>query len=245
MRSVSFGGHDLSTWTTAEAIVGAACALEAEAVPVLGRSGAMPVAVRLATREIRVRLWLDLADDADSDDLAALRREAATCFSLVDGAELKLPGEPSLTYRSVLCTDASAWSSLFEDGSCVLSFTAFDPVAYGSSCEVESATGEASATFMVGGTWRTWPAFEFVASAGGAVQVKDAGSGSFVRLERDFAGGEVVEIDCMHGRTWVDGEASDADVTLESDFFWLEPGLRTIESSGCSNFTTFFTERWI
>ena len=83
------------------------------------------------------------------------------------------------------------------------------------------------------------------ASAGGGVVVEDAGAGACVEVERAFLGGEEVVVDCAAGRAWVDGEAADADVTLGSDFFWLGPGLHELSFTGCTDFTTNFTERWL
>ena len=61
------------------------------------------------------------------------------------------------------------------------------------------------------------------AAAGDGVTVEDDNTGAHVEVERAFLGGEEVIIDCGAGRAWVDGEAADSDVTLDSDFFWLEP----------------------
>ncbi|WP_354003484.1 phage distal tail protein [Collinsella tanakaei] len=144
-----------------------------------------------------------------------------------------------------MCADAGTWDGLFEDGSCELVFTAFDPVAWGQEQEASAAAGSTELSLLVGGTYRTWPTFVMEASAGGGVVVEDVGAGARVEVERAFLGGEEVIVDCAAGRAWVDGEAADTDVTLDSDFFWLEPGSHELSFTGCADFTANFTERWL
>lgn len=116
-------------------------------------------------------------------------------------------------------------------------FTLLDPVAYG------MARREVGGTFEVGGTWPTWPTFELVASAGTAVQV--GCGGKVVCVERAFAGGESVIVDCEREGVTVGGADARADVTLSSDFFSLAPGGCTLAFSGCSTHVAAFHERWL
>lgn len=115
-RSLKFDGHDFSSFSTAE-------------VP--GRAGAVLLSARIPPKTLRVRLFLDLAEDEDAEGLSALRHEAAAWLASDAGCDFELPGEPGLVYRNAVCTGADAWDALFEDGSCELAFTAFDPVAWG------------------------------------------------------------------------------------------------------------------
>lgn len=244
-RSIKFDGHDFSSFSTAEVVLPAAHGLSVDAAEVPGRAGAVLLSARIPPKTLRVRLFLDLADDEDAEGLSAVRHEAASWLAPDAGSDLELPGEPGLVYRDAVCTDAGTWGDLFEDGSCELVFTAFDPVAWGHEREASAAAGIAELSLLVGGTYRTWPTFVMEASAGGGVVVEDAGAGACVEVERAFLGGEEVVVDCAAGRAWVDGEAADADVTLDSDFFCLGPGSHELSFTGCADFTTNFTERWL
>lgn len=244
-RSIKFGGHDFSSFSTAEVVLPAAHGIVVDAAEVPGRAGAVLLSARIPPKALRVRLFLDLADDEDAEGLSAVRHEAASWLAPDAGSDLELPGEPGLVYRDAVCTDAGTWGDLFEDGSCELVFTAFDPVAWGHEREASAAAGIAELSLLVGGTYRTWPTFVMEASAGGGVVVEDVGAGARVEVERAFLGGEEVIVDCGAGREWVDGEAADSDVTLDSDFFWLEPGPHELSFTGCADFTANFTERWL
>lgn len=244
-RSIKFGGHDFSSFSTAEVVLPAAHGIVVDAAEVPGRAGAVLLSARIPPKALRVRLFLDLADDEDAEGLSAVRHEAASWLAPDAGSDLELPGEPGLVYRDAVCTDAGTWGDLFEDGSCELVFTAFDPVAWGHEREASAAAGIAELSLLVGGTYRTWPTFVMEESAGGGVVVEDVGAGARVEVERAFLGGEEVIVDCAAGRAWVDGEAADTDVTLDSDFFWLEPGSHELSFTGCADFTANFTERWL
>lgn len=244
-RSIKFGGHDFSSFSTAEVVLPAAHGIVVDAAEVPGRAGAVLLSARIPPKTLRVRLFLDLSDDEDAEGLSAVRHEAASWLAPDAGSDLELPGEPGFVYRDVVCTDAGAWDDLFEDGSCVLVFTAFDPVAWGQERETSAAAGSTELSLLVGGTYRTWPTFVIEASAGDGVVVEDVGTGACVEVERAFLGGEEVVVDCAAGRAWVDDEAADADVTLDSDFFWLGPGSHELSFTGCADFTANFTERWL
>ena len=244
-RSIKFGGHDFSSFSTAEVVLPAAHGIVVDAAEVPGRAGAALLSTRIPPKTLRVRLFLDLADDEDAEGLSVVCHEVASWLVSDAGCDLELPGEPGLVYRDVVCTDAGAWNGLFEDGSCELAFMAFDPVVWGQEQEASATAGSAELSLLVGGTYRTWPTFVMEALAGGGVVVEDVGTGACVEVERAFLGGEEVVVDCAAGRAWVDGEAADADVTLDSDFFWLEPGSHELSFTGCADFTANFTERWL
>lgn len=261
-RSIAYAGRDLSGWTVAEWRRPAAHGMVVEAAEVPGRPGAAHLSSRLAPCEIRVRLYLDLPDLHPAEDLGAYRRELAAALFSEAPAELALPGEEGLAYRDAVCTDASAWSHLFSDGSCELVFVALDPVAWGAEdgfgpVAVAEASGSAAGGGDQGasglgvwlghvpGTAPTWPAFELAAAAGEAVEVRcEPGGEPFVRVERPFEGGEEVVIDCGAARAWVDGEAADADVALGSAYFPLAPGSARLGFSGVSSYAASYRARW-
>ena len=205
------------------------------AVP--GRAGVLLVSGRIAPRMVRVRLFMDAGFKPGAAALADIRHRVYAALGTVDGGELRLPDEPELVYRNAVCTGCGTWSSLFEDGSGTVDFALLDPVAYGAERR------EVSAAFSVGGTWHTWPVFEAVASTGAAVEVGQGGR--VVRIEREFAGGEAVRIDCENERVEVDGADARADVALNSDFFCFDPGECALALAGCSSCVTTFSERWL
>lgn len=202
-----------------------------------GRAGALLVSGRIPPRLVRVRLFMDAGYKPGTNGLADIRHRVYSALCSTAGGTLRLPDEPEFEYRDAVCTDAGAWSSLFEDGLGEVVFTLLDPVTYG---RARSETGTA---FEVGGSWPTWPTFELVASAGSAVQV-GCGS-SFARVEHAFSGGEAVRIGCEGEGVTVDGIDARVEVTLASDFFSLSPGRCELSFSGCSAHVTAFHERWL
>lgn len=237
MRSIVYNGVDFSEFSSAEVVENAALPIIANTMAVPGRAGALLVSGRIPTRMVRVRLFMDTGYKPGTSALADIRHRIYAALVCTSGGTLRLPDEPELEYHDAVCTDAGAWSSLFEDGRGDIAFTLIDPVAYGMT------RSESGASFHVGGSWPTWPAFELVASAEAAVQV---GCGdAFVRVEHAFSGGEVVRVDCETESVTIDGVDARADVSLASDFFSLAPGSVAMAFSGCSAHVTIFHERWL
>ena len=221
MSSITYNGHDLSQHVTAELVEPAGHALSPRTLAVPGRPGAVLLGSELPPRVFRVRLFMDAGISLGADERSEIRHELYGWLCAPDGAELELPGEPGLTWRDAVVTDASGWDSLFEDGSCELAFTCLDPVAYGD--EVTSA-----------GT----------ALTGTSVKVAD-GLGRYVLVERTFAAGDVVVMDFAAEVVTADGVDASADVAVESTFFSLSPGSHSLVFSGCSTHTVAWTERWL
>ena len=237
MRSIVYNGIDFSDFCAAEVVEKAALPVVPTTMAVPGRAGAMVVSGRVPPRTVRVRLFVDVGFKADVNRMADLRHRVYAALCSTAGGTLRLPDEPEWEYRDAVCTDASAWSSLFEDGHGEVMFTLFDPIAYGFE------RVEHTASFEVGGSWPTWPVFSLVASAGSAVQVSCGGK--HVRIEHAFNGGESVVIDCEHEGVTIGGVDSRADVTLSSDFFPLSQGNATLTFTGCASHATSFRERWL
>lgn len=237
MRSIVYNGLDFSEFCSAEVVERAALPIVASTMAVPGRAGALLVSGRIPPRMVRVRLFMDAGYKPGTNGLADIRHRVYSALAFTDGGTLRLPDEPELEYRDAVCTDAGAWSSLFEDGHGGVDFTLLDPVAYG------MARREMGASFDVGGTWPTWPTFELVASAGSAVQVGCAGK--VVRVEHAFTGGEAVVIGCEDEGVTIGGIDARVDVALSSDFFSLAPGDCALAFSGCSSHATSFRERWL
>lgn len=151
MSSLTYNGHDLSPYVTAELVEPAGHALSPRALAVPGRPGAALLGCELPPKALKVRLFLDAGVALTAEERSEVRHELYGWLVAPSGAELELPGEPGLSWRDAVVTDASDWDSLFEDGSCELAFTCFDPVAYG------DGKSSAASTLTVGGTWATWP----------------------------------------------------------------------------------------
>ena len=238
MRSIVYCGHDLSDWCSAEVVERAACEVVADAYAVPGRWGALLVAGNVPPIEVTVRLYLDLGVRGDALWLAEARHLLRSWLCEPSGGTLVLPSDPEVEWRDALMTSCSDWDSLFGDGSCEVTFTLFDPVAWGvARCERTEA-------FEVGGSRPTWPSFSLVVEAGASVQVTDLATERFVLVEHAFLGGEVVAIDCASELVTIDGLDARVCVTLGSDFFCLDPGTASLRYVGCSLHECFFTERW-
>lgn len=238
MSPIVYNGHDLSGYVTAELVEPAGHALSPRALAVPGRPGAALLGCELPPRVLKVRLFLDAGISLTAEERSEIRHELYGWLVAPAGAELELPGEPGLSWRDAVVTDASGWDSLFEDGSCELAFTCFDPVAYGDG---KSSAGTALA---VGGTWATWPVVTLTALAGSSVRVADE-LGRYVLVERDFAAGDVVVMDFASEAVTVDGVDAASGVAVESTFFSLDPGAHVLTFSGCSAHTVAWVERWL
>lgn len=238
MSSISYCGRDFSPCVQAELADPGAHVVAPRTLAVPGRAGAALLGGEVEPRVLSVRLFWDAGRDLGDAGRAEVRRRLRSWLLAPEGGELTVPGDPAVTYRDAVCTGCGGWSSLFEDGSCEVEFTCFDPIGYGRLVE----TGETPVG--VGGTWRTWPEVRLVASAGGSVEVFDAEGGRSVRLERTFRMGDAVELDFLAETARVNGEDASADVTLASDFFAFEPGVWALHFSGCSSHVVSFYERW-
>lgn len=238
MRSIIYAGNDFSPICSAEVVEDAVCGQEAEYARVPGRAGGEVVSTCIPPLDVRVRLFLDPGFDPDVVQLSEMRHRLHAWLCVPGGGTLVLPDDPEREYRDALLIAASTWNRLFESGECEVTFTLFDPIAYGAS------RVEREAAFDVGGTWRTYPEFRLVAAAGSSLRVTDVSSGDYVEVDYGFAEGEAVVIDCAEERVWVnDGDARDC-VSLGSDFFPLEPGGCTLAFSGVTYFETRFRGRW-
>lgn len=238
MSALTYNGHDFSEYVTAELVEPAGHALSPRTLAVPGRPGAALLGCELPPRVLKVRLFLDAGVTLTAEERSAIRHEIYGWLVAPMGADLSLTGEPDLTWRDAVVTGASDWDSLFEDGSCEVEFTCFDPVAYGDG---KSSTGTALA---VGGTWETWPVVTLTALAGPSVKVAD-GLGRYALVEREFAAGDVVVMDFAAEAVTVDGVDASADVAVESTFFPFSQGSHSLTFSGCSAHTVAWTERWL
>ncbi len=237
MSSFTYNGHDFSAYVSAELVEPVGHVVEAETAEVPGRPGRLLFSGDVEPLVLRLRVFMD-NHAFTTAELAEVRRLLRGWLVCPSGGALVVPGEPELEWHDAVCTGVSDWTSLFSDGSAVVTFTCFDPIAYG------KADSSALGAFNVGGSWGTWPTVGMNANAGSAVQVTDSFSGAFVRVEGGFSAGDAVLID-MEGQTVaVNGSDATGNVTLGSDFFSLRPGNMSLAFSGCSEHSVRWTERW-
>lgn len=238
MSALFYNGHDLSPYVTAELVEPAGHALAPRTLEVPGRPGAVLLGSELPPRVLAVRLFLDAGASLTVEERSGVRHELYGWLVAPEGGELRLSGEPGFAWRNAVVTGVTDWDSLFEDGSCEVEFTCFDPVAYGDDFE------SASSAFTVGGTWATWPTVELTAVAGTSLRVADE-LGRYVLVERRFSAGDVVVMDFAAETVTVDGIDAAADVAVESTFFPLSPGPHALAFAGCSAHRVTWAERWL
>ncbi|WP_165043023.1 phage tail domain-containing protein [Adlercreutzia sp. ZJ138] len=238
MRSIVYAGNDFSEICSAEVIERAANPIVSEAMAVPGRAGALLVSGYIPPVDVTVRLFMDTGYNPGFTGMTRMRGALRRWLSCPGGGSLVLPEDPEVEYRDAVLVGASAWSSLFETGECELTFTLFDPIGWG------AGRVERTESFAVGGNWPTFPEFRAVAAAGPYVQVSLPSAGKGIRLDHEFAGGEVVVIDCAGEAVEIDGADACVCVALESDFFALEPGEAVLATEGCACVETRFFERW-
>ena len=238
MRSIIYGGNDFSRYCSAEVVDRGVHALAADALAVPGRAGALPLPAYVPPEDVRVKLMLDCGYAPGPRELSRIRHELRRWLCQPGCATLILPDEPGLEYRDALLTGAATWSDLFETGSCVVTFTLFDPVAYG-DLRIERST-----CFDVGGTWPALPTIGLGASEGSSLQISNVNAGKLVLVEHAFEGGEIVIVDCVTEAVLCDGADIRNKVALGSDFFAMEPGACELAFAGCTDFEVRFYERW-
>lgn len=239
MSGLVYCGTSLGDVCSAQVVGRSVNSLAVDAMRVVGRPGAVPVDSWLPPEDVKVRLMMDPGCRPDANGMSALRHRLRSWLLRPSGGELVLPDDPELTYHDAFLVDAGDWTQLFEDGECEVTFTLFDPVAYG------LARVERTNRFEVGGTWRTWPTLEMVAGPGETVMAVMPASRSSLTLERAFEGGETVVIDCATEAVTVDGVDARDSVTLGSDFFALQPGPCAVYFFCCESHEIRFRERWL
>lgn len=238
MHGLVFNGYDFGEICEAQTVEMKPHRVRADAVTIAGGAGALMAGDGLDVRMVKVRLILNAGCRLTPGEASLLRHKIDAMLHAEQGAVLRLPEDEVLEYRFAALTDASGWTSMFEDGECTITFTCYDPVAYGHE-RTTNAT-----RFEVDGTAPTYPVFECVATEGDSVMVLDLAHEKFIDVVHEFQGGERVVIDCASERVSVDGACADADVGAYSDFFSLDPGPCDLAFAGCSEHATAYTERW-
>lgn len=160
MSSIEYADHSFGDYVSAELVEPVAHVVKPETARVPGRPGLVLLSAEVEPPELRVRLFMDAPDALTAAQRAAVRRTLRAWLLRADGGELVVPGEPELTWRDALCAGVSDWSSLFAEGSAVVTFLCLDPIAYGAKAASDADS------FDVGGMWETWPTISAMADAG-------------------------------------------------------------------------------
>lgn len=235
MSSFSFNGHDFSAYLSAELVEPAGLVVDADTARIPVRPGRVLLSGEVGPLVLRLRVFMDNSAFTTSE-LASARRTLRGWLLAPDGGALVVPGEPTLEWHDAVCTGVSDWSSLFCNGSTVVTFTCFDPIAYGEAGESDAET------FEVGGTWETWPVYVLYADDGSSLSVTEDGAG--FTIERAFEFEDLVVVETLSQTVSVNGADATADVTLGSDFLALSSGSHELTFAGCSTHSVRWTERW-
>lgn len=235
---MKFNGVDFSQWMRCGATRRMAPPMEN--VTVESGSGIGETFARRKLKPLVISTFcrLALGRDVDPCRVAAERRRIASLLVTDSPAALVLDDEPDKHYMA-MASNLDELSSLGPSGSFRLEFTAYDPIAYGK--RVRRDVG-ASQVVLVDGTYETYPTFELVARSSPRPRVTHVGSGGHVELGQVAHGGATVVVDMGAESATVNGNP--CPVTLDSDFFALEPGLNEILVTGAEGVMTW-TERWL
>ncbi len=238
MSGLVFNGYDFGEACKAKtlSVSPLRVRVDDEGYPLVAGMKAIPDA--LDVRTIKVKLMLDAGRKLDCAAAASLRRKVDGMLAAPRPSVLRLPEDDVLEYRDAMLTDAGTWVGFREDGEVTLTFTAFDPIAYGAMRRVPDCA------FEVGGTWKTYPTYELVAAEGDSVMVIDEAHERFICVLHSFAGGERVVVDCEREVATIDGVDASADIAIASDFFALDVGRHELAFAGCSEHVVNYVERW-
>lgn len=185
------------------------------------RAQMKPLAIKVAA-EWRAR---------PKDDMAALRHQMAARLLCLKEAPLVLDDEAHLgLYYMAVLTSPGELDTLWSTGEAELTFTAYDPIAYGAA---RKATVSGTATVMAGGSYEAFPVFTI--KPGGSVsyiKLTNMDTGEFVQVTASLTSSTEVVIDMAEQQATVSGV--NAAVTYDSDFFALQPGANSVRLSSGS-----------
>ena len=236
-----FNGHDLTEMFT----VGEPEFTILNSLPDLrdvpGRNGSMFAGTRYGNATVSCTLSIE-GDDT-------IRRNAFSVLGMwlkVDEPKkLVLPDSPELYYMAVPDNSLSLNRAIKADVT-QISFTLVDPIAYGRKVVVSIPSGS-SATFNVGGTYKTRPLISSSAAVrSGSTQVWGVklDNADHLRIATGSSSARAVSFDCENRICYLSGAI--ALPTLTSDWFELEPGVHTVQNDQGSGVSTLtYIERWL
>jgi predicted phage tail component-like protein len=203
-----------------------------------GRDGSVFATSKLKPLEISVYVRLKV-QAASYLEMSKIRRDLTGYLFVSEPAKLVLPDEPDLYYMA-MCTDSSDLDSLWRFGSCTLTFTAYDPVAFGDEVTKDIATDTAT-KLWVDGTYKTYPVYTLTGT-GDVIKVTSMDTSAYVQTIDKVDKGTEIVIDMANQRVTRGG--SYFPVTLGSDFTALDVGNNNVKVAGASGSVTW-SERWL
>ena len=186
---------------------------------------------------IAVRIRLIENDDMS---LVELKREVAGLLYTDEPAKLVLYDDPT-RYDMAKLDGSTDFSKLWTSGSATLKFVNAEGLSYS-----DSARSLPIGTVYVGGTRPTSPIFTvtFASIHVGDFVLTNTTTGKNVTITgQPFSNGAVLVIDCQKQLVTLNGNPIMPKVTLDSDFFMLEPGNNILTSTRPGTVT--FSEAWL
>lgn len=143
-------------------------------------------------------------------------------------------------YCMAIVTEVSEVERFGHVDRCTIAFLC-EPWFY--SAEKSLALASGTSALHIGGTLPTRPTFEVTAaSAVESITLTNLDTGEFVKVNGSYAKGTVLRIDMQLRRATING--ADAGVTLQSDFFELQPGKNNLKLSSGSGIIKY-KEVWL
>lgn len=235
MRSFVFNETDFGCLTRAKVAEERSLSVAPRTSVVPGRAGEAILDVAVPPKIVK---FLEPMGKMDAAQMVEVRRRLHAALLVSQGAIFQY--EDNYVYHDALCTDTDAWDSLYESGSCEVTFTIYDPIAYSRIMRVETGN-----TFDVNGAWVTYPIIEVVADGSDAITVASADTTTAVTLTGGFAEGAVVVLDYESETVTVDGVAAGQRIALASNFASIRPGTQRFTFEGVSEHSIKFYERWV
>jgi len=208
-----------------------------------GMDGAYPMGTKLGMRPIRCEITI-VRSLIDNDE-AFIRQLAGWLFS--EQPEEFIDAKDSNVFYKAYLDNRTDLEEIVSLGKGILDFICPDPLIYQEEREEVFANGECFT--LVEGTYRTFPSLriEFSSPADG-FKITHTQLDQYIRLNRSFVAGDVVEINCASGKVTLNGVvAMTIYVWEESDFFYLVPGAQTLlcEISEVAHVNIRWKPRWL
>ncbi len=205
-----------------------------------GRQGSYLFPRELADRTIE--LDCGLVQDTMENLRSKLRQVAAWLYT-TDRQSLSFDDESGIYYMAKL-DDVVDLDQFFTMGKSTLKFRC-EPLGYGA--EVQANFANDAVTVTNSGTFEAYPVFSATFTAA-ATEWKVTLGGKYLRVVRNFAVNDILDINCLTGSVLVNGVRALVSLDWEnSEFFALAVGNNAliITPTGKCTATVTFSPRWL
>lgn len=238
---VNFDGFELTSIFAVSDLRQSLLPRSVKTMDVPGRDGSAYAGVTLSARTISMTLT---ALGRTAEERQAASRVLASLLAVDEPRPLSVSIDGGL-YHMAVPSSAGEGSRYRNATTFDVTFTAPDPVAYGTERSVTVPSG-GSVTFDVGGTYPTMPVVSASAAANGGdgywrVRMED-GSYLLATIPDGVSTAPVVA-DCEERVLKVNDSV--ALLVPSADWLVLEPGQHTMEMTGTGAATVTFRERWL